>query len=66
MAVDLTEMMKAGEKLLQRTLEAVCRYHNARDSSAPEADVEFLRIAAEALLRTVREYQLRAQGSSEI
>ena len=27
--MDLTEMMKAGEQILQRALEAVCKYQQA-------------------------------------
>ncbi|MNU00331.1 hypothetical protein D3C72_2434330 [compost metagenome] len=62
--VDLTEMMKSGEQLLQRALEAVGRYHEARDSSMPEDEVERLRAEADSLLRLVWEYQSRALGST--
>lgn len=58
----LTEMMKAGDQLLQQAMGAVCRYQEAIDSSAPAVEVERLRIEAESLLRTVREYRVRAQG----
>jgi hypothetical protein len=63
--MDLTEMMKAGEQLLQQALEAVGRYQESIDSSTPAVEVERLRIEAESLLRTVREYRVRARGSSE-
>ena len=62
--MDLTEMMKAGEQILQRALEAVCRYQQAIDLSAPAVEVEHLRIEAESLMRAVREYQMRAKGFS--
>lgn len=62
--MDLTEMTKAGEQILQRALEAVCRYQQAIDSSAPAVEVEHLHIEAESLMRAVREYQMRAKGFS--
>lgn len=63
--VDLTEMMKVGEQLLQQALAAVCRYQEAIDSSKPDVEVERLRIESESLLRIIHEYRARAQGSSE-
>ena len=63
--MDLTEMVKAGEQLLRRALDAVGEYHEARDSSMPEAEVERLRVEAESLVQIVREYQVRALGSSQ-
>lgn len=62
--MDLTEMSKTGEQLLQRALEAVGKYHEARDSSVPEMEVERLRIEADLLLRILQEYQVRALGLS--
>lgn len=62
--MDLTEMMKAGEQLLKRALEAVCAYHKARDSSTPPEEVERLRLEAESLMRAVQHYQQRALGVS--
>lgn len=62
--MDLTEMTKAGEQILQRALEGVCRYQQAIDSSAPAVEVEHLHIEAESLMRAVREYQMRAKGFS--
>lgn len=64
--MDLIDMMKSGEQILQRALEAVGRYHEARDSSVSEVEVELLRAEADSLLLGVREYQLRALGVSEI
>jgi hypothetical protein len=61
----LTEMIKVGEQLLQQALEAVGRYQEAIDSSAPEVELERLRIEAESLLQTIREYRVRVRGSSE-
>ena len=63
--MDLTEMVKAGEQLFQHALDAVGKYHEARDSSVPEAEVERLRVEAESLVQIVREYQVRALGSSQ-
>lgn len=57
-------MMRAGEQLLQQALEAVCKYQEAIYSSAPAVEIERLRIEAETLMRTVREYRIRAKGSS--
>lgn len=64
--MDLRDMMKSGEQILQQALEAVGKYHEARDSSVPEAEVERLRAEADSLLRVVQKYQLRALGSSEL
>jgi hypothetical protein len=62
--VDLTEMVKSGEQLLQRALEAVSRYHEARDSSVPEDEVERLRAEANSVLQVVWEYQFRGLSST--
>ena len=56
--VGLAEMLEQGEPLMNRTMDAVRRYHEARDSSAPGDEVNRLRDAAETLMRELRDFQV--------
>jgi hypothetical protein len=56
------EVAKAGEPLMQQALDAMRRYHEARDSLISAQEVERLRLVAESLYQAVNEYQLHALG----
>lgn len=59
---DLEEKIAAGEPLMQKALDALRRYHEARDFQAPPDEVERLRLEAESLFEAVQEYQFRVLG----
>ncbi|KAF4558731.1 hypothetical protein [Pseudomonas sp. CES] len=59
---DLQEKMVLGEPLMQQAIEALRRYHQARDTLAPIEEVERLRVVAESLFQAISQYQLRALG----
>lgn len=59
---DLHKKMALGEPLMQQALDAMRRYHEARDLLTPANEVERLRIEAESLMQAVNEYQLSALG----
>ncbi|MHC2144066.1 hypothetical protein [Pseudomonas sp. 210_17 TE3656] len=59
---DLEEKIAAGEPLMQQAMDALRRYHEARDSLTPVEEVERLRLEAESLFEAVHEYQRRALG----
>lgn len=59
---DLEEKIAAGEPLMQQAMDALRRYHEARDSLIPAEEVERLRLEAESLFEAVHEYQRRALG----
>ncbi|MDD0976205.1 hypothetical protein M5G11_00580 [Pseudomonas sp. TNT2022 ID681] len=59
---DLEEKMANGESLMQQALEAMRRYHEARDSITPAEEVERLRLEAESLMQAVGDYQQGALG----
>lgn len=56
LAVVLTE----GEPLLERAMQAVRRFHEARDSSTPREEVERLKDEAEALMKKLSAFQMDA------
>ena len=58
---DRDEKIAAGEPLMHQALQAVRRYNEAKGVE-PAAEVERLRLEAEALMTSVSEYQLRALG----
>lgn len=55
-------VVEAGEPLMQQALDAMRRYHEARDSVTSAEEVERLRLVAESLYQAVNEYQLHALG----
>ena len=59
---DLQEKMAAGEPLMQQAMDAMRRYHEARDSLTSAEEVERLRLEAEALMQAVSEYQQAVLG----
>lgn len=59
---DLEEKIAAGEPLMQQAMDALRRYHEARDSLTSAEEVERLRLEAESQFEAVHEYQRRALG----
>ncbi|MDD2059037.1 hypothetical protein N5D52_20865 [Pseudomonas sp. GD03860] len=59
---DLDEKMVTGEPLIQQTMDAMRRYHEARDSLTAAEEVERLRLEAESLMEALQEYQRRSLG----
>jgi len=57
-------MIREGDELLQKALEAALRYREAKGSSAPASEVERLRVEAESSIWAVAEYHLRSLGGS--
>ncbi len=62
---DLGEKIAAGEPLMQQAMDAMRRYHEARNSLTSAKEVERLRLEAESLMEAVQEYQRRALGRPE-
>ncbi len=58
----LDDKIKTGEPLMQQAMDAMRRYHEARDSLTAAEEVERLRLEAEALMQAVSEYQQAALG----
>lgn len=56
------EVQEASEPLMQQAVDAMRRYHEARDSVTSAEEVERLRLVAESLYQAVNEYQLDALG----
>ena len=56
--VGLVEMLAEGEPLMARTMSAVRRYHEARDSSVACDVVEQMRNDAETLMRELNAFQV--------
>lgn len=55
----LEEMLAEGEPLMRRAMQAVRRYHEARDSSVPRDEVARLLCDVEALMRELSAFQQR-------
>lgn len=56
----LAVMIDEGEPLIERAMQAVRRFHEARDSSAPSQEVERLKGEAEALMKELSAFQMDA------
>ncbi|MNE66774.1 hypothetical protein D3C80_1623470 [compost metagenome] len=61
---DLKEKVAAGEPLMRQAVDALRRYHEARDLLAPSEEVERLRLEAESLFEAVQKYQFLVLGRS--
>ncbi|PIK77184.1 hypothetical protein [Pseudomonas sp. 382] len=48
-----------------QAVEAMRKYHEAKDHGASDAEVERLRLIAEAQFQAVTEYQMRAFGKDD-
>lgn len=55
-------IVEAGEPLIQQAIDAIRKYHEAKDMGAPAAEVERLRLLADSLYQAVTDYQLLAAG----
>ncbi|WP_009396957.1 hypothetical protein [Pseudomonas bharatica] len=53
-------MFKDEERLLERAIQAVRRFHEARDYSAPREEVERLKDEAEAMMKELSAFQMDA------
>lgn len=51
--------VESGALLMGQAIDAVRRYHEARDYGAPVEDVEQLRLLVESLCHAASDYQLR-------
>lgn len=58
----LDDKIKTGEPLMQQAMDAMRRYHEARDSLTAAEEVERLRLEAESLMQAVSEYQQAVLG----
>lgn len=54
-------LMPDAPQMLQ-AVEAMRRYHEAKDLGAPPEEVERLKILAESLFQAINDYQLQALG----
>ena len=53
-------MFKDEERLLERAIQAVRRFHEARDYSAAREEVERLKDEAEAMMKELSAFQMDA------
>jgi len=58
----LIRFLKGDDTLMLEAIDALKRYHEAVDASAPEEEVVHLNNEAEALFQAVSDYLLRATG----
>lgn len=56
------EVLLPDHLIYAQAVEAMRRYHEAKDMGEPPAEVERLRLLAEAQFQAVTEYQMRAFG----
>ena len=56
----LADMLNEGEPLLERAIQAVRPFHEARDYSAPREEVERLKDEAEAMMKELSAFQMDA------
>lgn len=62
---DATKVLPPDHKAYSDAMEALQRYHEAKDSGATSDDIERLRILAESLFQSVNDYQLLALGGPD-
>lgn len=51
--------VESGDVLMGQAIDAMRRYHEARDYGAPKGEVDQLRLLAESLFQAASEYQQR-------
>lgn len=56
------EVLLPDHLVYAQAVEAMRKYHEAKDNGASDAEVERLRLIAEAQFQAVTEYQMRALG----
>ncbi|WP_460419332.1 hypothetical protein [Pseudomonas sp. microsymbiont 2] len=59
-------MVEAGEPLILEAIDALRRYHEAKDFGADSAEIERLRLIAESSYQAVTDYQLYALGHQKL
>lgn len=59
---DVTKVLLPDHQAFTHAIEAMKRYHEARDFGAPPEEVERLKILAESLFQAINDYQLQALG----
>jgi hypothetical protein len=58
----LIRFLQGDDPLMREAIDALKRYHEAVDASAPEEEVEHLKNEAEALFQAVSDYLVCATG----
>ncbi|WEK28485.1 MAG: hypothetical protein P0Y58_16385 [Candidatus Pseudomonas phytovorans] len=56
------EILPPDHPAYAEAVEAMRRYHEARDAGAPVTEVERLRLIAESLYQAITDYQMKAFG----
>ncbi|WP_264312410.1 hypothetical protein [Pseudomonas putida] len=59
---DVTKVLLPDHQAFSDAMEAMKRYHQAKDLGAPPEEVKRLKILAESLLQALNDYQLHALG----
>lgn len=59
---DMTKVLPPDHQAFSDAIEAMKRYHEAKDLGAPPEEVEHLKILAESLFQAINDYQLQALG----
>ncbi|MCE1115281.1 MULTISPECIES: hypothetical protein [Pseudomonas] len=59
---DVSKILLPDHQAFSDAIEAMKRYHEARDRGAPLEEVERLKILAESLFQAITDYQLHALG----
>lgn len=57
-------LTEAGDQLIQQTIDATRKYHEAKDMGAPPAEVERLKLLADSLYQAVTEFQNKSRGET--
>lgn len=59
---DVTKVLLPDHQAFADAIEAMKRYHEAKDLGAPPEEVERLKILAESLFQAINDYQLQVLG----
>lgn len=62
---DVTKVLPPDHQAFSHAIEAMKRYHEAKDLGAPPEDVERLKVLAESLFQSINDYQLRVLGGPD-
>lgn len=63
---DVTKVLPPDHQAFSDAIEAMKRYHEARDLGAPSIEVERLRLIAESAYQAATDYQLYALGHQSL
>lgn len=58
-------LAEAGDQLIQQSIDATRKYHEAKEEGASTKELERLRTLADNLFKAVCDYQLKTRGESE-